>query len=58
MAGSDTSMTDAYTVVRKENALILCSNKIKQVAQYQPITKNDIPDWVIQLLDGIKGELG
>ena len=58
MAGSDTSMTDAYTVTRRENALILSSNKDKQVTQYQPITRKDIPDWVIELLDGINGELG
>ncbi|KAF8541860.1 hypothetical protein BDD12DRAFT_877685 [Trichophaea hybrida] len=51
-------MEEAYTVVRRENALILSSDKDKQVTQYQPITKNDIPDWVIQLLDGINGELG
>jgi hypothetical protein len=58
MAGSDTSMTDAYTVVRRENALILSSDKDKQVSRHQPITKKDIPDWVIRLLDGINGELG
>jgi len=51
-------MTDAYTVIRRENALILSSDKDKQVTQYQPITRKDIPDWVIELLDGINGELG
>src|ERR1700731_4020087 len=58
MAGSDTSMTDACTVTRMENALILSSDKDKQVTQYQPITRKDIPDWVMELLDGINGELG
>ena len=58
MVGSDTSMADAYTVVRRENALILSSDKDKQVTQYQPITRKDIPDWVSELLDGINGELG
>jgi hypothetical protein len=57
MAGSDTTMADTYTVVRRENALILSSDKEKQVTQYQPITRKDIPDWVIELLDGINGEL-
>jgi hypothetical protein len=57
-AGSDIPMEDTYTVVRRENALILSTDKDKQVTQYQPITKNDIPDWVIQLLEGIDGELG
>ena len=51
-------MTDAYTVIRRENALILSSDKDKQVTQYQPITRKDMPDWVIELLDGINGELG
>jgi uncharacterized protein YxeA len=45
-------------VVRRENSLILSNNKDKHVTQYQPITRKDIPDWVIKLLDGIKGELG
>src|ERR1700687_3765102 len=58
MTGSDTSMPEAYTVVRRENGVILSSDKDKQVTQYQPITRKDIPDWVIQLLDGINGELG
>jgi hypothetical protein len=49
MAGSDTTMTDAYTVIRRENALILSSDTDKQVTQYQPITRKDIPDWVIDL---------
>jgi hypothetical protein len=38
--------------------LIRSSDKDKQVTQYQPITKNDIPDWVVQHLEGINGELG
>ena len=58
MAGSDTSMMDAYRVTRREIALILSSDKDKQVTQYQPITRKDIPDWVIELLDGINRELG
>jgi hypothetical protein len=33
MAGCDTRMTDAYTVVRTENVLILSSDKDKQVMQ-------------------------
>jgi hypothetical protein len=51
-------MTDAYTVVRRDNVLILSSDKDKQVTEYQPITRKDIPDWVIELLDGINRELG
>jgi hypothetical protein len=45
-------------VVRRENALILSSDKDKQVTQYQPFTRKGIPDWVIEQLDGINGELG
>jgi hypothetical protein len=51
-------MEDTYTVVGREIAWILHTDKDKQVTQYKPITKNDIPDWVIQLLEGIDGELG
>jgi hypothetical protein len=51
-------MTVAYTVVRREYTLIPSSNKDKQGTQFQPITSKDIPDWVIKLLNGIKGELG
>ena len=51
-------MMDAYMVVRRKNALIQSSNKDKQVTQYQPITRKDIPDWVNELLDGINWELG
>jgi uncharacterized protein YxeA len=57
MAGSDTTMTDAYTMARRENALVLLTDMDKQVTQYQPITRKDIPDWVIELLDEINGEL-
>jgi hypothetical protein len=31
-------MMDAYTVVGRDNALIISSDKDKQVTQYQPIT--------------------
>jgi hypothetical protein len=58
MAGSDTTMADTYTVVIRENALILSRDKDTWVTQYQPITRKDIPDWVIELLDQINGELG
>jgi hypothetical protein len=58
MSGSDTSMTDAYTVTGREIALILSHNKEKQLTQYQPITMKDIQHWVIELLNEINGELG
>jgi hypothetical protein len=51
-------MTYTYTMVRRQNPLILTSEKDKQVTQYQPITRKDILDWVIELLDGINMELG
>jgi hypothetical protein len=38
--------------------LISSSDNSKQVTQYQLITKNDILDWVIQLLEGMDGEWG
>jgi hypothetical protein len=41
MAGSDTTMMDANTVIRRENALILSSDKDKQVTQY-PTSKGNI----------------
>jgi hypothetical protein len=58
MAVSDTTMTDTYTVVTRENVLILSSDKNKQVTQYQPITSKDILDWVIEPMDGINMKLG
>jgi hypothetical protein len=58
MAESDTTMTDTCTMVRREHMLILSSDKDKQVTQSQRITRKDILDWVIELLDGINGELG
>jgi hypothetical protein len=56
-ARSDTQKDDSYTMVRSDNVLILSTDKDKQVTQYQPIIKNDIPDRVIKVLDGIIGEL-
>jgi hypothetical protein len=56
MAGLDISMMNAYMATRRENTLILSSNKDKQDTQYQAITRKDIPDWVIELLDGINRE--
>ena len=56
-AGSDVQMEDSYTVVCRENTLVLSTDKDKQVMPYQPITKNNIPDCVIHLLNGIDGEL-
>jgi hypothetical protein len=58
MAGSDTTMSDAYTLVRSENALILSSDNDLQVTQFQPDTRKDIPDCIIKLWDGINTELG
>ena len=51
-------MTDAYMVVRRENVLILSSDKDKQVMQYQSNMRKDFPDRIIELLDGINWELG
>jgi CRISPR/Cas system-associated protein Cas7 (RAMP superfamily) len=50
-------IVDSYTSVRRENVLILSTDKNMKVRRYQPITKNDVPYWVTQLLDGIHGEL-
>jgi hypothetical protein len=58
MAGSDTCMMDAHIMVRRDNKSILYSDKDKRMTQYHPITRKDIPDWVIELLDRIDGELG
>jgi hypothetical protein len=57
MAGSNTGITDTYTVVRRDNGLILSSDKDKQVTYYQLIITKDITNWVIELLDGINTEL-
>jgi hypothetical protein len=41
-----------------EKVWILSSNKDMQVTQYQPIRRNDILGWVMELLDGNNKELG
>jgi hypothetical protein len=50
-------MTDAYTLIRMEIALILFSDQDMQQTLYQPITRKYIPDWVIELLDRFNREL-
>jgi hypothetical protein len=55
-AGSDYQIDDTQTMVWRENELIWSSDRDQQVTQYQPIMKDDIPDWVNQCLEGIDGE--
>jgi hypothetical protein len=38
--------------------MIISSDNDTQVTQYQPFTRKDISDRVIELFDGINGELG
>jgi hypothetical protein len=45
-------------VVRRENVLILSCHKDKQVTHHQLMTRKDVLDWIIELLDGINREFG
>jgi hypothetical protein len=56
-AGSDTMMGEAVTLTRRESALVVAGDRGKEVVRYEPIVRNDIPDWVVSLINSIEAEL-
>src|ERR1700681_173128 len=56
-AGSDTMIGEAATLTRRESALVVSDDKGKEVVRYEPILRNDIPDWVVSLINSIEAEL-